>query len=420
MARRRTSSSSPSKSSTKRREKPKKDASFFHRWLVRFNLLAILLLLITYLASYIDPQKFWFFAFFGLLYPFLLLINLLFILFWLIRRPGRRKYAFLSILAILLGWPILTKTFAFNISDTKQADVAPDLKVMSYNVRNFDLYNWSKNKESRMGMMNIIRSEDPDVICFQEFYTEDGASDFNNLRYLQEEMGYSHHFFSRTLTLRGKDHWGVAIFSKHPITKRGKLDLKNSEHNTVAYVDLNVDDQKVRIFNAHLQSVALGREDIAYVKGLNPNNPQKDKNKNIKSKSNNKKTTEGEDASSVVSEHVKSSSSILRKLKSAYQKRATQSEALANAIKISPYPVVVCSDMNDTPSSYTYATVSKNLQDAFLVKGFGLGGTYVGPLPSFRIDHILLSPELQIHDFEVINEDFSDHYPLVCSVGWGK
>ena len=37
------------------------------------------------------------------------------------------------------------------------------------------------------------------------------------------------------------------------------------------------------------------------------------------------------------------------------------------------YPVILCTDLNDTPFSYAYHQVSSNLNDAFKESGFGLG-----------------------------------------------
>ncbi|MFK7903827.1 MAG: endonuclease/exonuclease/phosphatase, partial [Chitinophagales bacterium] len=68
----------------------------------------------------------------------------------------------------------------------------------------------------------------------------------------------------------------------------------------------------------------------------------------------------------------------------------------------------------DTPTSFTYQTISNKLQDAFLESGLGLGGTYAGPLPSFRIDYVLLDPSFEVRSTEVIRKKYSDHYPVTC------
>ena len=72
-----------------------------HRLLRWLNLLLILVTLLAYLAPYVSPATFWPFAFVGLLYPWLLLGNLLCILCWLF---FKQRYFLFSLACILLGW----------------------------------------------------------------------------------------------------------------------------------------------------------------------------------------------------------------------------------------------------------------------------------------------------------------------------
>ena len=48
---------------------------------------------------------------------------------------------------------------------------------MSFNVRLFDLYNWSNNEKVKSNILNFIKNENPDIICFQEYYY-DASNDF--------------------------------------------------------------------------------------------------------------------------------------------------------------------------------------------------------------------------------------------------
>jgi endonuclease/exonuclease/phosphatase family metal-dependent hydrolase len=85
-------------------------------------------------------------------------------------------------------------------------------------------------------------------------------------------------------------------------------------------------------------------------------------------------------------------------------------------IEQSPYPVIICGDFNDTPSSYTYHQLSEGLIDAFKESGNGIGHTYGGALPSFRIDYILHDERFKSTRFNTIRSKFSDHYPITTSL----
>lgn len=105
---------------------------------------------------------------------------------------------------------------------------------------------------------------------------------------------------------------------------------------------------------------------------------------------------------------------ISYRLKYAFKKRAHQADVLTEHIQSSPYPVIVCGDFNDTPVSYSYRKIRKDLVDAYIKSGRGIGNTYSGVFPSYRIDYILHSRDIQSVGFETIKVNYSDHYPVSC------
>jgi endonuclease/exonuclease/phosphatase family metal-dependent hydrolase len=108
---------------------------------------------------------------------------------------------------------------------------------------------------------------------------------------------------------------------------------------------------------------------------------------------------------------------IFDKLKTAFAIRASQVDNLSYSISQSPHPVILCGDFNDTPNSYAYQQLTANLKDAFMESGKGFGNTYIGKLPSYRIDFILHDDHFASWNFyrELIN--LSDHYPVTCIIG---
>ena len=104
----------------------------------------------------------------------------------------------------------------------------------------------------------------------------------------------------------------------------------------------------------------------------------------------------------------------------AFQRRGEQAEVVHAAVSNSPYSSIVCGDFNDVPNSYTYFHIRGLRQDAFLAKGFGIGTTYNALAPTLRIDYILPDTTFTIHQFEMVDEDLSDHSMLVSDISLKK
>jgi endonuclease/exonuclease/phosphatase family metal-dependent hydrolase len=82
----------------------------------------------------------------------------------------------------------------------------------------------------------------------------------------------------------------------------------------------------------------------------------------------------------------------------------------------SPYPLIVCGDFNDSPASYSYYTIKGKLKDSFKESGFGMSRTYIGKMPSFRIDYILHDAKWQSFDYKTNRLNFSDHKMISCTI----
>jgi endonuclease/exonuclease/phosphatase family metal-dependent hydrolase len=344
------------------------------------------------MAAYIDPNRYWQLSFIGFAFPVVLVVNVLFLLVWLI---WRKPFGLLPLIAIVLTWRFIQATFAFNFSPES---IGTGIKLMTWNVKNFDLYNWSHNRETRSHIMALIRQQNPDIICFQEFYNNNQF--FHNVEYLRDTLGYKYYYFppaveqvkipktqiQKTLWRTGvlNQQWGVATFSKYPITDTGIVTFKKSFANSCIYTDIKLPDGTVRLYNVHFQSIHLGYEDYTTLDELEEN--QQTNWKGLKS--------------------------IIRKMKKAYSKRAIQANAVAQHGKSFGGLQAVCGDFNDVPVSYTYCTVSEGLNDAFVEKGKGFGPTFANKLSIFRIDYALFRPDIHIHSYKTIRKELSDHYPV--------
>ena len=354
--------------------------------MVVVNLFFICLLLCSYLSLYISPVKFWPIAFAGFAYPVFLLINIFFVLFWLV---FLKRYFLLSLIVILLGYKQITTYVKFSGADKKLA-FENSLKVMTYNVRLFDLYNWrsESSKLTRKAIFELIKSESADILCLQEYYS--GAGKHANFAdSICLKAGYK---YRDVELIHGENKglpYGMAIFSKYPIVKTYKLEFTNSKVNFCQSCDVSIGKDTIRVINLHLESIKFGKEDYNFVSEITTSPPANDQIK-------------------------KGSWSILNKMKFAYIKRAAQIETVVEYIKRSPYPVLFCGDFNDTPVSYSYRQISNLLDDAFVNAGKGLGQTHTQMLPLLRIDYIFHSRALQAIEQRTIEKDYSDHFPVVA------
>lgn len=355
--------------------------------LLGLNWLAIGLLAGSYLSPYVSPAVFWPLAFLGLIHPALILVNLLFLCLWALLR---RKQFIYPAAILLLGWPLNGREL--QLRSEHITEPRNTYKFMSWNTKLFDLYNWSKNNETRNRMLELLHFEQPDILCLQEFFNEDRGN-FRNLDSVKRLLKMPYVHVEYTYTRRKDDHWGVATFSRFPVINQGRIVFNNRSNNICIYSDLLIRRDTVRVYNMHLQSIHFGYDDYEFIE----------------------KVKAGEDAG----DEVAASRNILRRFKRAYTKRAGQADAIAEHIANCPHPVIVCGDFNDTPVSYTYETISHNLKDAFMVSGSGFGKTYENRSPFPRIDYILHSQVLSSFGFRTLRtQNMSDHYPVVCRLSY--
>jgi endonuclease/exonuclease/phosphatase family metal-dependent hydrolase len=331
-------------------------------------------LFVSYAAVYINPDIFYIPAFFGLAYPFILLGNFLLMLWWIFQL--HLKFL-MSLTAIIAGWSYIGRTFQYH---NKQTPIDKSVKVMSYNVMNFG---FEKNKNSRDDIITMLAEEQPDILCMQEFYSNSNWP-INIESKIADVLHTKYYYFNNVNSANKKYKVGTIIFSKFPIKNSGVVSYNIPTGNSTIFIDVEIRGVTVRIFNVHLQSIRFQSKDYDILKDF------------------------GDDKEKTIAE----SKSVIARMKQAYILRAEQSKLVQEAIRKSPGKVLVCSDLNDAPVSFAYNKVSDGLKDAFNESGFGLGRTYGGAFPSFRIDYIFGSQSFDMLNFEVLNKKYSDHFPL--------
>ena len=369
----------------------KNKTNFWHKIILFFNYLAIISLLLSYAATLTDPAEFWYFTLFGLAYPFILLANLLFLIFWL---SCKKWTALLSLIAILIGFGFIQRTFAFRFKSESDFRVDSNtIKVMTWNVHSFKKFGDELDTVTKTNALKIIKTEQPDIVGFQEFFTRrKGRYDFKDS--ILKDLDTKFYYYSKTADNDYESN-GVAFFSKYPIINSGDIAFEVPRAgNKGIWADVKKENTVFRVFVVHLASISFAPEDYHFLN-------------EVKSDINS-----GKD--------VQSSKRIVRKLRDAFIRRSNQVKVLKAEMDKCTTPYLVMGDFNDTPVSFTVSQVSKNLKNGFKEKGSGLAITYNGEFPNFQIDYILSSKQFDFKAYKIIKKDYSDHYPVRCNVTLSK
>ena len=352
----------------------------FNQIMLGLNVLLAFILILVYLSIYINPSKFWPAPFLGLMYPYILLINIIFVFYWAF---SWNKYILISLFVIILGWKHIKTNYRYK-SSKKTELVKNGLKILSYNIQMKDLSKNYLKDEDKSNIIKLIENESPDVICFQEMFCTYGKPIIVPVP-LQKEFRLENCNIQRG---NKYTNYGIGILSKYKSIDKGTIRFNNST-NFCMYNDIVVNGDTVRIYNAHLQSVGFMQHDFVMIDSLaeiNNNN------------------------------RLRHAQNISHKLKDAYIKRSEQVNILEKHIKNCRYKVIVCGDFNDTPVSYTYNVMQNILKDAYKEAGNGSGNTYIGKIPSYRIDYIFYDERIETAVFRRPKIKSSDHFPVTALI----
>ena len=292
--------------------------------------------------------------------PLLVGINGFFFILWILRG----QWPFLLFIAIfLLSYQEWNRLYRF---PNNAIPVEKGLKVMSYNVRLFNQYQWINDKNIPQKISQFIREQAPDVLCIQE-YSSMQAPNFSQYPYR----------YVRSSQSLGNN--GVALFSKYPLIRTGAISFEDSENSSI-YADIQYKSDTLRIYNIHFESLRVNVNDTLL--------------------------------SSTGSER------LLQRLKRTFKKQEEQQQQIARNQQLHTYPTIICTDLNNTAFSKVYRQLKGELSDAFSRSGTGFGSTYqLGPLP-YRIDFIFADPRFQVLRFTTHEPKLSDHRAISAELIW--
>ncbi len=362
---------------------------------ITVNIIAAILFLLGSYGYLLNPQYFWPVGLLTLTAFYFLLILVAFIFFWLIIKPRR---ALISVITLLLAFKPISNIIALRLSSSfTQAKPQNTLRVMTWNVAQFNVMEDEKHPAVKKDMIDLINYYQPDIACFQEMVAEDSTvKDHGHVDEFLEKLKFGNYFYSYNSKedFWGYAHFGILIFSKYPIIKKQTVSFYPNDYNSIfQYVDIVKGADTIRVFNIHLQSLRFSKANLKYI---------------------DKPTVEDEKAA------LKESRKIIGKFKKGFLKRQVQADRIRAEINKSPYPVIITGDFNDVPNSYAYHTIGKGMNNAFVKRGTGLGRTFSGISPVLRIDNIFVDKKMDVLQFQLIKKKLSDHFPIIADVQMDK
>jgi len=350
--------------------------------MILLNIVVSVSLALACLCSFINPKTIWWIGLFGLAYMYLLAFNVGFIVFWLLSR--RKKMMVISLFPIIAGWIFIGKNIQFFEKRIPEEDLGRSFKVLSFNIQGFQQAN-IKEANHLPNLFDFFYEKDPDIICMQEFETYRWDKKLTKAYITRKfnRMPYSH------IVMIGDNYKnGIATLSKYPIIHQ-ELVYSDNTINACICSDLLIGKDTVRVYNIHLKSIGFHNEAIHLLNNV-------------------VKVEYGRSDVRVIQ-------SIIRQIRTASYERSKQVEILSSHLANSPYPIILCGDFNDPPTSYSYRKVRGSLKDAFVEAGSGRSTTYnIGRIASLRIDCILFSDDFKAYNYESPRVMLSDHFPVMC------
>ncbi len=342
------------------------------------NVAVVLLMLLSGYSDRISPAEHPMLSVMGMIFPLFLVVNLLFIFFWLTFKWRR---VWIPIVGYLLVYPPLALYMPMHT-----AQDVPDgaIKVLSYNVCSYIGVDDYKEGEGFDTICPYLMRQNADIVCLQE--------DVDTWRRYVFHRYQKTYPYNDTIFFNLNDEYfnGMGIHTRFPIIRRERIDYPSRANGSVAWY-LQVGKDTVLVINNHLEATHLSHEDRLRYKDM------------LKGKMN-RDTVRQE------------SKLLLTKLGQSNAIRAEGAEAVRRYIEAhSQYPTIVCGDFNDPPISYSRHVISQGMTDCFEATGRGLGLSYNRKGFNFRIDHILCSSHFTPYNCQVDDEiDASDHYPIFC------
>ncbi len=355
---------------------------FIKYTLVLANVIIAILFLIGCLLPWIPAKKFWVFGFIGIAMPYLVILIFLWILFWSF---VKRVFAIFNLLFLCLGYKQISVMFAWNTNDTfKKTKANYNVRIVSWNIGNMNgrTQKFGAKRHSVDEIISSLLKQNADVICLQEY--EDCKNGCKSVELIKKK--YPYYYFPGWVFGIHKHASGNVIFSKYPITKTDSSTFSNGEN--IISTSIAINEDTVTLFTTHLNSYKFSRNEFNEI-------------------------------NEVIKEEVappKNLKGIINKMRKTLISHSEEAEIIAKFLDKTNHSSIFCGDLNELPNNNAYWQIRKDRQDAFLAKGSGFGKTFNSLSTILRIDYIMPDEDFEVTQFNLVDEEMSDHKMLVADL----
>ena len=197
----------------------------------------------------------------GLSFPILLGLVIGFFFGWLVLL--KFKLLFISLIALVLGYKSIAVFIGFNAPVTFAIQKQPNsIRVVSWNVARFIelARNNNSGSNTRKKMLALLKDQQADVLCLQEYYRQDKPTDFEVVDSLFSIMG-NRNYHERSAHKRStRQNYGIAMFSKYPIIAKGDVMFESqgsNDFNYCIYADIIKQQDTFRVYNVQLSLASM-------------------------------------------------------------------------------------------------------------------------------------------------------------------
>ena len=208
------------------------------------NIVTIVLMLLVGYSDRINPAGHYYLATIGLAFPAFLILNMGFLILWVMIKP---RAVLIPLLGYLLCYGPIHIYMPLNL---KKEVPQGAIKVISYNVLSFA--GWETPPGTDNAILSYLRKQNADILCLQEAATNELGK--NRIDAVLDPL-----YQYKDTAWIGNYH-SLTLYSKFPILTREHIKYPSAGNMSMAY-RLKIGRDTVIVVNNHLESVGFSQEE---------------------------------------------------------------------------------------------------------------------------------------------------------------